>query len=263
MKFKLIKKYPFCELELGTIVTDEHIKSDVVFTFQKSNDEYQVVPRKGIIDYPEFWEEVKEKEYTILSFAPVTRNVIVKLYENGLYGESKGEYKLEEMLNGHSSIQDGCLQIHSVRREKESGVIFTLGDFVSGYGEEGKIIGFELGENIMGGVYACFEKGKKISISLIKHSNKKKPILVTEDGKEIFENDIYYIVTESFNKHAGRAEPEDFLVAGNKRFSTEKAAQEYIKWNKPMYSLNDVKNSQGSFEMVSKIINALEKLDRK
>lgn len=30
-----------------------------------------------------------------------------------------------------------------------------------------------------------------------------------------------------------------------------------------MYSLNDIKNSQGSFEMVSNIINALEKLGRK
>jgi hypothetical protein len=100
----------------------------------------------------------------------------------------------------------------------------------------------------------------------------RKPILVTEDGVGLFDNDEYYfldtIAEHSYGKFTYIKESilagcSPMEVEGRFRFSTEKAAQEYIKWNKPMYSLNDVSRSGASAESKVGVIEELEKLGRK
>lgn len=72
--------------------------------------------------------------------------------------------------------------------------------------------------------------------------SKKKPLFITEDGKEIFESDKYWITY-------GTTEIKDYIalpgfsfpnIGDSKRFSTKEAAEEYILYNLPCLSVNDI-----------------------
>lgn len=75
-----------------------------------------------------------------------------------------------------------------------------------------------------------------------KASKQRKPLFVTEDGKQIFDGDEYwYVWVESdyeIIKH--KAKSCTIKEDGIKDFSTEAAAKQYVRQNKPMYSLNDI-----------------------
>jgi len=71
-----------------------------------------------------------------------------------------------------------------------------------------------------------------------------KPVLfTTEDGKDIYEYDAIWVVSSNFNTIYTTAFSNKY---GNSKtlykivFSNKKAAEEYILWNKPCLSLNDV-----------------------
>lgn len=72
-------------------------------------------------------------------------------------------------------------------------------------------------------------------------SKQRNPLFTTEDGKEVFEGDEYwYVWVESeyeIKKHV--AVKSTIKEDEYKDFSTEAAAREYVRLNKPMYSLND------------------------
>lgn len=95
----------------------------------------------------------------------------------------------------------------------------------------------------------------------------RKPILVTEDGVEVFEGDKCYCVNLTLG--LVKIENMEEYIYHNKKnyhkfFSSKIAAEEYIKWNKPMYSLNDVSEARDKcFNVGRQIIDVLEKLDRK
>ncbi len=82
--------------------------------------------------------------------------------------------------------------------------------------------------------YKCHE-----NVNTCKTFGCKQPIFITEDGVDIFAGDFYTIVTNDL------FESRTLVAMGNeinniKRFSTKKAAENYIKMNKPCLSLNDV-----------------------
>lgn len=65
-KYKLIKKYPGLSLKIGDIVEYDIPSSSNIYQY------YCVEKNRGIsginpADYPEFWQEVVEKEYEILT----------------------------------------------------------------------------------------------------------------------------------------------------------------------------------------------------
>lgn len=64
------------------------------------------------------------------------------------------------------------------------------------------------------------------------------PILITEDGVEIFEGERYWFVwvkdMDMTSATASKTTPKQ--AKHIKRFSTKEAAQEYIGWNKPIFS---------------------------
>jgi len=82
--------------------------------------------------------------------------------------------------------------------------------------------------------YKCHE-----NVNTCKTFGCKQPLFITEDGVDIFAGDFYTIVTNDL------FESRTLVAMGNeinniKRFSTKKAAENYIKMNKPCLSLNDV-----------------------
>lgn len=92
--------------------------------------------------------------------------------------------------------------------------------------------------------------------------------IVTEDKVEIFEiGGKIQFVSDKFVHgsicNITKGTYEDFKNRNCKFFSTLEKAEEYIKWNKPMYSLNDVK--EALFDSVNEghVLDVLEKLGRK
>lgn len=125
--------------------------------------------------------------------------------ENGSSGyETNKEYTL--------MVCHGNLNIHIENREASS--------FGNGYCEYQSINSFlENWDNIR----------------VIKEE-KRKPLFITEDGVEIFENEGYWIVSkdhEEFISYFNTVPSVKFLKKDTKRFSTKQAAEEWIATQKP------------------------------
>jgi len=96
---------------------------------------------------------------------------------------------------------------------------------------------------------ACLEDSSKpvrdAIIEWFKKSKEKKPLFTTEDGKEIFKSDPFYVIQgETYTIHKCLASENGLPYNSmSKRFSTEEAAENYVINNKPCLSLNDVKRA--------------------
>jgi len=212
-KYKLIKEYPGSP-KLGYI--------------WEMYDNY-----KG--DYhkqPEFWEEVIEKDYEILSLT---------IHDNRL-SDMRGYG--DEYIN--SLLKDRLNKIHSVKRLSD-GEIFTIGDNCK-YGIITNIFITREGYCMTGtktSPYSC-------NILYLKHI--KQPLFTTEDGVDVFVGDTFYelIIPGFHNKdciwniltYEGRPNLI-YDQKGNKEhfrlwFSTKEAAEEYVLMNKPCLSINDI-----------------------
>lgn len=212
-KFKLIKEYPNSP-KLGTI--SSMILSD------------------SIESYPEYWEEIKEKEYEIISFISYSK-IIYYLQKSGKF-YATGTLMEKEVSLGEIINTEGY-EIYSVKRLSD-GEVFTIGDKVGinrpWIIKEFTFVNFRTTEDILS---ACDEKGGTYISQLVKFVG-KQPLFKTEDGIDIFKGDSYYPITEEFvicNKCT--------YPTGNKMFklfSTKKAAEEYILMNKHCLSIKDV-----------------------
>lgn len=211
------------------------------------------ISHSSICHFPEFWQEVVEREYEILSFMGVQGNLATQ-DENGLFGyllPHCNKFTCNELLSHFKST--GKIKIHSIKRLSD-GEIFTIGDRLidSSNMNQGsftlKTIEFEIAPSDKGTGRLTFIHdhkilGKWLYLSGLKHV--KEPLFVTEDGVEIHEI--------SDEKSYFQLTPEWYIYEiGNKfyacrecdkYFSTREAAQEYIDLNKPKYSLQDVINS--------------------
>jgi len=212
-KYKLIKEYPG-SLRLGTKI----LSDDTQF----------------VTNFPEYWEEVVEKEYEILSIIFESSNRIDTLRENGLYAISTGSNKQE---TGKYSIDCYYLgwEIHSVKRLSD-GEVFTIGDEII---DEDlgvcSIRGFKIINNKMHIIYLDYDYPLE---KTIKH---KQKLFTTEDGVDIYEGNKYWCINiKDFNYWASICKSKTQLHKDYRAFSTEKAAENYIKCHKPVLSYNDV-----------------------
>ena len=105
------------------------------------------------------------------------------------------------------------------------------------------------------------------ALKLFKKHWQRKCLFTTEDGMEIFEGDEYWTVEveiSSFEICKIRASVASIKVEEFKDFSTEAAALEYVRQNKPLYSLNDFIKASGNALIThlqtETIITELEKL---
>ena len=153
--------------------------------------------------------------------------------------------------------------------------IFTIGDKTN----NGTISKFEIDSN---GVRVFFEEKPKnyhVSLNSIKHI--KKPLFTTEDGVEIFEGDSFTLISlidieESTVDSEVIMKPYDIwekckfyeLITGNSKnflpFSTKKAAENYVKMNKPCLSLQEIKDVFEKDVLLTtpklKVVRTLEKI---
>jgi hypothetical protein len=88
--------------------------------------------------------------------------------------------------------------------------------------------------------YKCHE-----NVNTCKTFGCKQPLFITEDGVDIFAGDIFYSIRKDCLGRIVKYEGNFFEIASTKckgfvDFSTKKAAENYIKMNKPCLSLNDV-----------------------
>lgn len=183
--YKLIKEYPGSP-ELGTIV-NRKCTTDI----WKGTTYYET--------YPEFWQEVIEKDYEILISRVVPKKIL------------------------------------SVKRLSD-GEVFTVGDKVkvTDFGSIKNIDGitYENGNtSLKEGAWISYNTGMSHLDGVKKV---KQPIFLTHDGEDIFDGDkVWYVNKENFYYDYIITHSEvKFYSDLNAYFLTREEAEDYIKKNK-------------------------------
>jgi hypothetical protein len=230
-KYKLIKEYPG-SAALGTIAQPNGLlQSDF---FEK---------------YSEYWEEVIEKDYEILSYL------------------KKGSTTCATTKRRGGELHDEYWEIHKVKRLSD-GEVFTLGDRVKVY-EHGsiktitEIVVNDTKSLVKEGIWLRYDSGSSHMTHAIKVKN---PIFLTHDGIDIFAGDkVWYVNKENFYHDYITAYPEvKFNSEIRAYFLTEEEAKEYIERNKPRLSIEDCfKILQKSFLYGNSFEKEIEKYIRK
>jgi len=215
MKYKLIKEYPGSP-KAGSII--DNLEND------------------WIENYSEFWEIVVEKDYEILSFINQNKS-ICKVNETNY---------LEKYVLSNLHV----FSIHSVKRS--DGEIFTIGDNIEfNIHSYKKAIAIITSFKLYGDKLCFLNNDLMYNASLDIIGNKiKQPLFTTEDGVDIFEGSTFTRVdikqwkiwaenSEGVTKNYDKKENWD--KRGILHFSTKEKAEEYILMNKPVLSLNDLK----------------------
>jgi hypothetical protein len=228
-KYKLVKCYPG-SAKLGTIAL---LKTNCEpHCFLLDDPFHQPLPTKQVLNNPEYWEEIVEKDYEIMSL----------MYHDRLYDKvdkTDSNWKYISKEKGHCLLSQaglnicGIITIHSIKRLSD-GEIFTVGDIDN----FGKITGFVIRENKIVSQY--YRIGDWQWLSSIQHI--KKPLFTTEDGVDIFEGDKYFQIGIKFNNIECEAYDENNFAESLIIFSTKEKAEEYILMNKPCLSIEEVMN---------------------
>ena len=197
---------------------------DVAVTYSPCSSKYadkKLLPYE-VMQFPEFWEEVKEKEWEIIDESQWIKG---NLYFNG-------------------GITSSFKTIKSVKRLSDN-TIFSIGDKIkcinSRVNKPEAIIKIELNKE---GTPCLFTNTFCNNGVNIFKAIKCEKILTTEDGVEIFENDAVFCVDNAFSdpfKSNGLAIRNSPNSRNNyKYFSTKNAAEEYVKSNKgPLFVTED------------------------
>jgi hypothetical protein len=228
-KYKLIKEYPGSR-EAGTIVEKCYFTGSGVIGNNKLYTNKKGFGVESPENYPEYWEEIIEKDYEILSFVNKQdpRPIIYDICENGLYSACNkriGSFTADECLNRYKNA------IYSVKRLSD-GEVFTIGDKITPTHQDVDfeyINSFQIENNICN-----FNSYRKSIKDLIKI---KQPLFATEDGVDIFEGGIFCEVTNNFSLGIN---VKIKVYESSKTFSTKEKAEEYILMNKPCLSINDI-----------------------
>lgn len=218
-KFKLVKKYPACNLEIGSYI-------EFTGNCQQIIDINGNFLKSDLEKFTEFWEEIVEKDYEILMYRSKINTDIY--FDNPEY----------------FSRLNSDWEIYSIRR-KSDGVEFKIGDKVYNPNCKSQTFIIESFYLDCNNIHLLCGKGH-INITKIEHY--KEPILITEDGVEIFKGDIHWrlIAVIKENRTLTFLEKSDekgafpYRGGGGKFFSTKEAAEKYLNENKPMYSKKEV-----------------------
>ena len=238
-KFKCVKNYPGADL--GTIVQYQLGAFPEYFDI-KDAKRYN---KKDIENYPEFWEEIIEKDYEILMYRSKNNSCIY--FDNPKYFSS---------LNSD-------WEIYSIRR-KSDGVEFKIEDKVYWKWASAKNKYFTIKSfNIIEGTLkfnTVEESAQNFTFELVSKEynlqHYKEPILTTEDGYECTLDDRVFGVLPkgSWETRFGINAESGILVhnlydTGGKRYSenspwlwfkTKENAEKYIYENKPEFSRKQI-----------------------
>lgn len=229
-KYKLIKEYPGSP-KSGYIL--EQLKNNKNQDDNYYYNGYWLDPSK----YPEFWEEVIEKDYEIMSFrSKESQRIAIKNDKIGSYSYHPSGY----LLNEKDLLEDDRSEIYSIKRLSD-GEIFYIGDKVriSKLQYDGSFIIDRFYFDCNNDKLLCNGRSSGNGhVSITKIEKVKQPLFTTEDGKEIFKGDKFWFV-DKYNFSEGIACDSD-IRPYLKHFSTKEAVEKYILMNKPCLSINDV-----------------------
>ena len=228
-KFKLVKEFPTSP-PLGTVL----VKKSNGWYEKEGHHSYAFQPNY-VENQGEFWEEVVEKDFEILTV-------------RGKYGAVSSF--IEEL---DLDLKDKS--IHSVKNLK-NGLILTVGDTAQTIGSYPHTIqSFEIrqkykgirenGEWVRDGVDRVWINWTNASGGTWLEDAEKvedKPLFTTIDGKELKHGDKFYVVDAKFFK-IFEAEAEVTFKTEKwikNSYSDKKLAEEYILLNKPVLSLEDL-----------------------
>ena len=246
-KFKLIKEYPGSP-KLGSIIKDTNPNNrsqDAWFSDnwgEVGNKEAFFISKSTCPEnYPEFWEEIVEKDY--------------------------------EILSGRTHIPSGSTEIYSIRR-KSDGVEFKIGDKVYWNWQYSPqkyytIEGFSI--NKEDNSLDFYTKGScKYSWIFNKIQHYKEPILTTEDGYECTLDDrVFGVCIKGSWEICEREVNPAILFLQNKHkeksawlyFKTKENRDKYIYENKPEFSRKQIKDRLKNWAdrtVIDIILNDLE-----
>lgn len=253
-KFRLIKAYPMLD-ELGMIATLDEDRQ--VCTYINKNGQNCAVHFENVLKFPEFWEEIIDKDYEILAFSKNVDGV-----EHLFHLRKEGGYKHEDSSSIPLYSLDYLLalphlHIHSVKRLSD-GEIFTVGDKVSMVFIDKTIDLPITGINIEGD--NLYLRGKEGTTSFSKchikylEKAKEQPLFVTEDGYPVFRYNhlpLYNVYLWGFtiwvNDENSLYDPD---LINFKYFTNKKAAENFIACHKPVLSFNDINKIAIEFGVV-------------
>jgi len=216
------------------------------------------------------WEEIKEKQWEIMSFI-VTENInlipkgtiATRCLKDSNIFKNKKVFLVSEQSK---YLEHPYWKIHSVKRLSDS-KLFTLGDRIKGDLGVSEITKFELDDASDSGMivyakdYIFGTKSCSYTTACLSYIKLDESLFKTEDGKDIYEGDVYYFLVDNVdfeiveNKARKNSHYEN---DGTERFSTKKAAENYIICNKPCLSFNDVwnmtinKSSDNNYVVIAK-----------
>lgn len=237
-KYKLIKKYPGSP-ELGHIIDGGNIvyPEDRI---TRRNSGTWFVPISHFDD-KEFWEEVVEEDYEILSYRQVYRGKIFVKNDRQQFKSDDG-YTLYNPLKERTSIT-----IHSVRRNND-GEIFTVGDTIEySYPDRDGIIVYKKYSiekiYLLNNKDLIFYVGNGLNLGGKNLIKVKSTIFTTEDNVDIYSGDKVYVVFSNYREglfEITETNYKTYYRDSTKTFSCKEAADEYILRNKQCLSYNDV-----------------------
>ena len=235
-KYKLIKHYPNSE-NVGSIWTKRDIDENYWYT-------NCYLDPADVENNPEFFEEIIEKKYEILSFI-CTENLHTTVIPKGTILCKTENSKFENGII--KDVEVNLLKyphwkIFSIKRLSDNEV-FSIGDKCT----NGIITGFKLDSNgtpYSGGIGISFHTEERTITEGLKRCEKAKPVLfVTEDCVEIFEGQYYCHTNPNFEILESKGDIISGNLIGKKGyyyFSSKEKAQEWIILNKPCLSINDL-----------------------
>ena len=237
-KYKLIKPYPN-SLEVGTEVTwGNHGLTGECYEARVKGGIFRF-SRETIENNPEFWQEVEQLGYEILTFSDnVIPGILYVKRSNGKYGA--GGFSVEDCLNKYEN------SIYSVKRLSD-GLVVTVGDNVVTKNTltSEVVTGFRINDG-----KTSFKKGIWVTIKnggmhLDRIKEIRKPLLITEDGVPVYSYDSvqHWVINGSYEYAIGLCKPNVDLLRDEpktyKVFSTEKAARDYVRKNTPIFITED------------------------
>lgn len=272
-KYKLIKEYPG-SCKIGTEIVYNHSLDNFIYNVETPTaNDIAIIPLEGIIrtsrwsttlfeNYKEYYQEIIEKEYEILTLSDGGTLVSYDKSEIGTYNVPMNIHYSTKELWLECFLRHNFWKIYSVKRVSD-GEVFIINDKIFiGLSQSYEIKSINISNQYKGGISIEISLGGYFSIMDIKKC--KIPLFTTEDGVDIFDIETSVFEVIKCNLHLNRNIPygcanhnlgENFpsLV-----FSNEESAQNYIDLMKPKYSKKDIIDLLDKYKTKRDVINYLD-----
>jgi hypothetical protein len=156
---------------------------------------------------------------------------------------NKENYTFPECFQTLVNAKD-IFTIHSVKRTSD-GEVFTVGDRVerNNNPEKMEILSIHINDTDSDTLYFKTSDGGEPNIMRCSKV-RIRPVFTTNNGIDIYEGSDYYGVnTKLWTIWVGICKEKTKVDSFVKTFSSREAAEEYLLFNKPLLSLNDLLNS--------------------